>query len=520
MDMTGEQDADRRYRAVSSRDARFDGQFFFAVTSTGIFCRPSCPARTPARQNIRYFASAAAASRAGFRACRRCLPETVPGPPTDPAQVAGRALRLIDDGYVDRHSVPRLAAELGYTPRHLGRILETAYGASALDLARVRRAQLARELLLGTRLRSADIAYAAGFGSIRQFNDTIRAVFDLTPTQLRERAHRSATRTRGENPDPLVDPNGGGPAGLRLQVDLPLRPPYDAPGIMDFLEHRTIAGVEAIDRSADRLRYSRTLLLPGGPGAIRVEFARASATPGHWRAAAELELPRLADLGPATARIRRLFDLDADAPAIDAALGRGPLAAQVVARPGIRIPGAVDPMEITARAIVGQQISVAAAAGHLSRLTTVLGEPYTGGFPELSAYFPSAAALASGLPEAVPGHPDPDRPLRLPARPINTLRRLACALSTGALPTEGRAPDQLRDELLAHSGIGEWTTEYIVMRLTGDPDAWPVGDLHLRGIDPRGFAPWRSYAALHIWQRAAAGPGRSPRRSAPSKKDE
>ncbi|MCL1871796.1 MAG: helix-turn-helix domain-containing protein, partial [Promicromonosporaceae bacterium] len=414
-----------RYRAIAARDARFDGQFFTAVRTTHIYCRPSCPARTPRPENVTFYLTSAAAHEAGYRACKRCLPEAAPGTPEWNLRrdLAGRAMRLVTDGVVDREGVGGLAARLGYTPRHVHRLLTAELGAGPLALARAQRAQTARALLVGTDLRLADVAFAAGFGSIRQFNDTFLAVFDATPTAVRAAAGRVGAAASGPGDR------------VRLSLQLPVRQPFDAPGIFRFLAVRAVAGVEASSSGPDgTLRHARTLLLPHGPAALELT-AVPHTSPGGWTLTLGVELTSLADVATAVARARRLLDLDADPVAVDDALAADPaLASLVAATPGIRVPGAVDPHELVVRAIVGQQISVAAAAGHLGRLAAALGAPYESAFEGLTRLFPTAAAVAASVPVALPGTPgasDPARPLRLPARGV------AAAVGAARAPASG-----------------------------------------------------------------------------------
>ncbi|WP_434992598.1 DNA-3-methyladenine glycosylase 2 family protein [Arthrobacter sp. Ld5] len=492
----------QQYRAIDARDARFDGQFVTAVSSTGIYCRPSCPARTPKPANVTFYRTSAAAHDAGYRACRRCLPEAVPGDPewnlrTD---AAARAMRLIADGEVDRSGVPGLAARLGYSPRQLNRILRDELGAGALALARAHRAQTARTLLTATTLRFADVAFAAGFGSIRQFNDTIQQVFDLTPGQLRE----AAPRRRGTTGPPGADP--GGP--LRLSLSLPARLPYDN-GIFRFLAARAVPGPEI----ATATSYERLLRLPAGPAWFRAEAVRPQ---GNGRAAlpVTVSLTGLADLPPLLSRIRRLFDLDADPVAVDAALSRDARFAALVAEsPGLRLPGSLDPHETLIRAIAGQQVTVASATTALGRLAAAgpaVRMPGTG----LDRYFPSAEDLAAA----------PGRLLRGPRRRDAALRATAGKLAAGTLALGvGSAPAELREDLLRLDGVGPWTADYVAMRVLGQPDIQPAGDAAVRNGWARstqrsalgspttleaamtGVRPWRSYATLHLW-RAAAPP--------------
>jgi AraC family transcriptional regulator of adaptative response / DNA-3-methyladenine glycosylase II len=510
-----------RYRAIAARDARFDGQFFTAVRSTGIYCRPSCPARTPKPENVTFYLTSAAAHEAGYRACKRCLPEAAPGTPAWNLRrdLAGRAMRLVADGVVDREGVEGLAARLGYTPRHVHRLLVAELGAGPLALARAQRGQTARALLVGTDLRLSDVAFAAGFGSIRQFNDTVVEVFATTPTDLRARRRRTTSATSRRAPtDGLPAAEGG---AVRIALTLPVREPFDARGTLAFLAARAVDGVESVSLDGPLLRYARTLSLPRGPGAVEVT---AGPDIGPGRVALRLEVASLADVPVAVARVRRLLDLDADPGAVDAALGADPaLAPLVAATPGIRVPGTVDPHETVIRAIVGQQISVAAARTHLSRLTSGIGTPYASGIDGLTRLFPTAAQVADGGADH----------LRLPARTRQAVVDIARALAGGELAVGvGDDPDALRAALVARPGIGPWTAAYVAMRVLGDPDAWLDGDVALLagaralGLLPElsstsarhraladhatAWAPWRSYAAMHLWRATAPAPTTTP----------
>lgn len=584
---------DARYRAISTRDRRFDGQFFTGVKSTGIYCRPSCPARTPKPENVAFYSTSAAAQEAGFRACKRCLPEATPGTPEWNIRhdVAARAMRLIGDGVVDREGIEGLSSRLGYSARQLQRTLVAELGAAPLALARARRAQTARALLVGTDLLLADVAHAAGFGSVRQFNETFAQVFDATPTQIRERTRRRHSNApapdiarasaltsigTGITADSHTCSTPDGPASdasaqvnasaqgrtarsdsrINVRITLPVRDPFDAHSVFEFLAVRAIPGVESADLSdPDRLSYARTLSLPGGPGAVEVVASRLPRAVGSWRIEARLELSTLSDISVATARIRRLFDLDADAQGIDLALSADPALAPLVAQtPGIRVPGAVDPAELLIRAIIGQQISVAAARKHLTRLAHRAGEPYESSIPGLNLLFATPAAIAHAVPEPpAQGDLDPDRTLRLPRRSINTVRGAALALASGDLALHvGLDSADLRKRLVALPGVGEWTAAYVALRVLGDTDAWMIGDVALvagaralgllpnainddpahppapppsqRGKESaaskqaahralaeraRGWAPWRSYASMHLWQ-AAGSPSTRP----------
>jgi AraC family transcriptional regulator of adaptative response / DNA-3-methyladenine glycosylase II len=490
-----------RYRAMLARDARFDGQFITGVHSTGIYCRPSCPAVAPKPRNVSFYLTAAAAHEAGLRACKRCLPDAVPGSPEWDLRddLAARAMRLIADGVVERNGVPGLAARLGYTTRHLTRVLTAELGAGPLALARAHRAQVARNLLTATDLPASDVAFASGFGSIRQFNDTIRAVYERSPSELRASAGRAGTRRPDAGAAPTAPhPVGSGAGVVRLR--LPAREPFDAAGVFAWLAMRAVAGVEV----AEPGRYERTLRLPAGPARIVITDAGAGLD-------VEARLASLADLPPLVARVRRLFDLDADAVAIDAALAADPrLAPSVAATPGMRLPGALDAHELVFRALVGQQVSVAAARTALGRLTEALGDrmPAASEGDEPRLLFPTAAAIAA----------EGEQVLRGPAARIRTIVDVARRLDRGALLVSAdRSRAELHADLIAVPGIGPWTAGYIAMRVTRAPDVLLVSDLALRNgatrlglpgeasaLDREGrrWAPWRSYASMHLWRAA------------------
>ncbi len=544
----GDPQFDRRYRAISARDERFDGQFITAVTSTGIYCRPSCPARTPMPAHVIFFLTAAAAQQAGFRACRRCRPDASPGTPEWNLRhdLVSRAMRLIEDGIVDREGVDALASRLGHSPRHVQRLLVAELGAGPRALARARRVQTARSLLTSTDLSIADVAFAAGFGSVRQFNDTFREIFAERPREVR-------ARFRGHGPalPPSAErstPSGAQLPSVPLDVELPVRSPFDAVGVFRFLAERAITGVEIAEvGTPDRLRYARTLMLPHGPGALDLV-----ATPGGsdglrtWSVRAHLELSSLADVTPAVARARRLLDLDADPRAIDSALASDPaLAPLVAATPGVRLPGAVDPQELVVRAMVGQQISVTTARAHLSRLTAEIGEPVHSSIPGLTRLFPATASIAALTRPDTGDTLDPDRPLRLPGAQLRAVIDVARAFEAGELTIhQAMEPADVRERLLARPGIGPWTTAYVVLRLFNDPDVWLTGDVALLAgaravgligsLTPDGgsrpplrrlhatladradaWAPWRSYAVIHLWRAATATTHTSPPLSIP-----
>ncbi len=479
---------ERCYRAVTTRDARFDGQFVTAVRTTGIYCRPSCPAITPKRANVTFLPTAAAAQQSGFRACRRCLPDAAPGSPlwNTRADLAARAMRLIADGVIERGGVPALAGSLGYSQRQLTRVLTTELGAGPLALARAHRAHTARLLIQTTRMPMSDVAFAAGFASIRQFNDTVREVFAVSPTVLREESRR----LRG---DTLPATNGV------LTLRLPYREPLDAGWLTWFLSSHAVPGLDSWEDG----HYTRGLRTPHGHATVRL-----SVQPGHVRAG--LSLHDMRDLAPTVARLRHLLDLDADPVGIDEALtaagresGRGPAFG-----PGIRVPGCIDGPELLLRTMIGQQISVAAAATHTARLVEALGEDIGGPVPRL---FPTPEAIAEHGAGVLTG----------PARRTASIVAAARALASGELSLHaGRTATDLRRDLLALDGVGPWTADYVTMRLLADPDVLMHTDLVVRrgatllGIDltdTARWSPWRSYLSMHLWKQAlAARPAPAP----------
>jgi AraC family transcriptional regulator of adaptative response / DNA-3-methyladenine glycosylase II len=485
-------DEETAYQAVRSRDARFDGVFFTAVRTTGIYCRPSCPAVTPKRQNVTFYRTAAAAQGAGYRACRRCRPDAVPGSPEWDirADLVGRAMRLIRDGVVDREGVAGIARRLGYSERQVHRQLTAELGAGPVALARAQRAQAARILLQTTELPVTQVAFAAGFTSVRQFNDSIREIYARTPTQLRQvaRMHKSS------------EPGSPGTTGVPLR--LAYRGAYQASGVFDFLARRAVPGIEEVTGAPGTRTYRRTLRLPYGAGMAEVDEARG---PGWLNC--RLRLTDLRDLTTAVQRIRRLFDLDADPDAVGELLASDPvLAPAVAARPGVRSPGAAEPFELGIRAVIGQQITVARARTMVGALVTAYGEKLPGE-PDgtLTRLFPAADTLAAaGFTEL--GMPDARR---------RTLRVLAGAVADGALRLDpGVDRDEAADRLLGLPGIGPWTTGYIRMRALGDPDVFLPTDAGVRrglaalGIDgspktasavAEAWRPWRSYALHHLW---------------------
>ncbi len=483
-------DAESCYRAVKSRDRRFDGVFYTAVRTTGIYCRPSCPARTPGFQNVTFHPSAASAQAAGYRACKRCLPDATPGSPDwdVAATAAGRAMRLIADGVVDREGVEGLAARVGYTPRHLTRLLTGELGAGPLALARARRAQTARVLIETTDLTYADIAFASGFSSVRQFNDTIREVYASSPTALRGR-------------------RGGRPATGTVTMRLAVRTPYDGSALLAFLALRAVPGVEA----AGEGWYARTLSLPRGTGTVRLELPDV-AEPGQTAfATATFTLEDLRDTTAATERVRRMLDADCDPVAVADAFAGDPVIGPLVrARPGLRVPGHVDGPEIAVRAVLGQQVSVAGARTVAARLVEQHGRPLAQPQDGLTHLFPDAGTFAALDPEELP----------MPRSRGRALVALCAALAGGDIALD-RGPDRddVRRALLDIPGIGPWTADYVALRALGHPDVFLPTDIGIRdalaglGRDPstatqlaEGWRPWRSYAQLHLWQSLTDAP--------------
>ncbi|WP_374210327.1 DNA-3-methyladenine glycosylase 2 family protein [Streptomyces sp. CL12-4] len=451
---------DSRYEAVRSRDARFDGVFFFAVETTGIYCRPSCPAVTPKRHNVRFFATAAAAQGSGFRACRRCRPDAVPGSAdwNVRADVVGRAMRLIGDGVVDREGVTGLAGRLGYSARQVQRQLTAELGAGPVALARAQRAHTARVLLQTTGLPVTEIAFASGFASVRQFNDTIKAVYAATPSAVRAAAPaRDRVSRRAATPS----------AGIPLR--LAHRGPYRAGPVFDLLQREAVAGIEEVSGPPGRRVYRRTLRLPYGTGIVAVEErpGRPRTGSGGWLEA-RLHLTDLRDLTTSVQRLRRLFDLDADPYAVDERLGADPrLAPLVAARPGLRSPGTADPDELAVRALVGR--------AEAERLVQRYGKALDAPCGTLTHLFPEPAVLAGSEPHGTAG-------------------ALAAALADGALRLDpGADRDDAERALLALPGLDPRTAAVIRTRALGDPDVAPPGpDV------PDTWRPWRSYALNHL----------------------
>ncbi|GHB46841.1 DNA-3-methyladenine glycosylase [Streptomyces xanthochromogenes] len=474
-------DTERCVRAVQSKDARFDGWFFTAVLTTRIYCRPSCPVVPPKVENMTFYPSAAACQQAGFRACKRCRPDTTPGSPEWNARAdsVARAMRLIRDGVVDREGVPGLAARLGYSARQIERQLLAELGAGPLALARAQRAQTARLLIETTPLPMAEVAFAAGFSSIRTFNDTVREVFALAPTELRTRAARGIAR---QTPGAIT---------LRLPFRAPLTP-------HNLFGHLAATGVPGVEEWRDGA-FRRTLSLPYGHGIAEL-------TPQPEHIGCVLHLTDLRDLTIAISRCRWMLDLDADPVAVDDRLRADPLLAPLVDKaPGRRVPRTVDAAEFAVRAVLGQQVSTAAARTHAARLVLAHGESVDDPAGGLTHLFPTPEQLAAIDPET----------LALPRSRRVTLTTLVAALADGTLRLGLDSDwDRARAQLIELPGFGPWTVEAIAMRALGDPDAFLPTDLGMRraaqnlglpatpaALTTRAAAwrPWRAYAVQYLW---------------------
>jgi AraC family transcriptional regulator, regulatory protein of adaptative response / DNA-3-methyladenine glycosylase II len=474
-------DKESCYRAVKSRDRRFDGVFYTAVHTTGIYCRPSCPARTPAYRNVTFHPTAAAAQTAGFRACKRCLPDATPGSPEwdVAADAAGRAMRLIADGVVDREGVEGLARRVGYTSRHLTRLLTSELGAGPLALARAKRAQTARVLVETTEMALSDVAFAAGFSSIRQFNETVREVYALSPTELRgrRRGPRAATGT--------------------LSLRLAVRTPFAGDAMLRFLAYHLVPGVE----TAGPGWYARTLDLPHGPGTVRLDLPQAGAAGETAFVTARFTLADIRDTSAAVERARRLVDADCDPVSVDDHFAGNRVVGPLVrVTPGLRVPGQVDGDETAMRTVIGQQVSVAGARTVTGRIVAEHGRRIATDLPGLTHLFPDAVTFA-GL--------DPVR-LPMPRARGRALVALGAALASGEVALD-RGPDRddVRRRLLALPGVGPWTADYVAMRALGHPDVFLPTDIGVRNAllglghppvaDDSQWRPWRSYALMHLW---------------------
>ncbi|HEX4763907.1 MAG TPA: DNA-3-methyladenine glycosylase 2 [Usitatibacter sp.] len=461
------------YRALRSHDARFDGRFFVGVATTRIYCRPVCTARTPLKEHCRYFPSAAAAEAGGFRPCLRCRPELAPGFATVDAnrRLAQAAAGLIDDGRLVDARLPDIAGTLGVTDRHLRRVFQDEFGVSPIAYAQTQRLLLAKRLLTDTAMPVVDVAMASGFASLRRFNHLFRTRYRLTPAELRRKA-------------PARQP------GDTLAFDIAYRPPYDWGAMLAFLQKRAIAGVEAIDHNA----YVRTVRIGKSQGFIRVEPSkRRSALKVTVSASLATAIP------PLLARVKHLFDVACHPDEIGEALG-----ALASRHPGLRLPGAMDGFEIAVRAILGQQVTVAAASTIAGRFAAAFGDPIDTPHATLTRLFPSAATIAALAPGEIARH-------GIIASRARAIVALAREIHEGRLRLEPSAPvDATLAALERVPGIGPWTAQYIAMRALAWPDAFPHIDVAvvkaMKLTPARALAradawrPWRAYAVLHLWK--------------------
>jgi len=479
-------DHDVCYCALKHRDARFDGRFFVGVKTTGVYCRPICPARTPYSKNVTFYLTAAAAQEAGFRPCLRCRPETAPdmGAWRRTSQTVSRALGLIEHGALDHGNVEQLSGRLGVGERQLRRLFREHLGASPIAVAQTRRILLAKQLIHESRLTMTDIAFASGFSSIRRFNETFLALFGRAPTDIRRRG----------GPEVAAASEGEFSLFLRYQ------PPYDWPAMLDFLLHRMIPGIESV---ADGC-YSRTIELDGVHGSVAVSPAVGNAL------CARICFRRLSLLPIIIARLRRVFDLAADPRSISAHLAKDATLAPLIAkRPGLRVPGAWDGFELAIRSVLGQQISVAAAVRLAGRLVAAHGVRIASADRTLTHLFPQPRVLAKA---DLTG-------LGLPRSRAATLSAVAAAaVADSDLFGATRSLEETVHRLRAIGGIGEWTAQYIALRQLREPDAFPAADIGLtRALTDRQgrrpsvgellsraeqWRPWRAYAAQHLWASA------------------
>jgi AraC family transcriptional regulator, regulatory protein of adaptative response / DNA-3-methyladenine glycosylase II len=471
-------DFDACYEAIKTRDARFDGRFFTAVKSTGIYCRPICPARTPGRAKVSFFPFAAAAEEAGFRACRRCRPDRSPDSPDWDwrGDLIGRALRLISSGMADADGIPGVADRLGVSERHLRRLFVTELGAAPGAVARTHRNQLARRLIEESSMSLSDVAHAAGFASIRRFNQSIREAFGRTPSELRT---ASGTRSR---------------SGCTLR--LPYRKPLDTDHLFAYLAGRATPGVEEVDGNI----YRRTVSLGDARGIVTIELI-------DDEIILDARLDDVSGLASVVRRARHMLDLDADPAAIATHLQRDPKLRRTIGRfPGLRVPGAFDGFELAVRAILGQQVSVKAATTLAGRLATTFGEPLEEPEGRLTHYFPRPEVLVDAPIESI----------GLPTKRAATVRVLSEAVAGGEITLDGTADDEeVKARLLELPGFGPWTVSYIAMRALRDPNAFPASDLgikhafeNLKITDKNRaerWSPWGAYATMYLWAGLTTG---------------
>jgi AraC family transcriptional regulator of adaptative response / DNA-3-methyladenine glycosylase II len=484
-----QQDTRRLYKALTARDARFDGIFFVGVTSTGIYCRPICPARTPRERNCRFFETAHQAEGAGFRPCLRCRPELAPGSaPVDDAQrIARLIVQRLEEGQLDEKTgLEAIADQFELSSRQIRRIVGKELGVAPIKLLQTRRLLLAKQLLTETALPVTEVAYASGFASLRRFNDAFSARYGMPPTRLRRKATDDVSALAGET----------------SILQLAYRPPYDWDGVLAFLGARALRGIEHV---ADGT-YARTVQLGSATGWIRV-----SRSPGRHALRVELTNSLMPVLPALLGRVRALFDLDARPDVIARQLRKDArLAPAVKANPGLRVPGAFDGFEMGVRAVIGQQVTVRAATTIAGRFVEAFGEPIETPVAELNRLTPLAARVAEATVDDIAGH-------GLIAARCRSIIALAEAQVTGSLSLDGgthHSPEEAIRRLAELPGIGQWTAHYIAMRALRWPDAFPKEDIAVRnelgGVTAREaeilsqpWRPWRSYAVMHVWAMAA-----------------
>lgn len=459
-------------KARQARDPRFDGRFFIAVRTTGIYCRPVCPVKMPKMENVTFFASAAAAMEAGYRPCLRCRPEASPGTPAwrGSSTTVTRALRLINEGALDERGVRELCDRLGVTPRHLTRLFAKHLGASPKTVAQTRRLQFAKKLIDDSLLSMIEIAMSSGYGSVRRFNDHCKQTYGKTPTQLRAKQH---------------------PAGGRLELKIAYREPYDFLHLLDFYRVRAIPGIETVTD-----QYERSFYLDGEPGRLRVRQDKPNA-----QLICTVEGGSSKSLMHILERVRRMFDVDAIPEEVNKVLRQdSDLRVLVKQAPGLRLPGAFDRFEITVRAIVGQQVSVKGATTVMGRIVEAYGMATTVG-----SIFPDPASLAKLIPEDLP----------MPVKRAQAIRELSRRVSVGEIQLDQLDEDLLFEQLVDVPGIGPWTAQYVSLRAQGNPDSFLHGDLVIKKVANRLFGkcteeelivraqswrPWRGYAGMHLWR--------------------
>lgn len=496
-------DVESCYRALRARDERFDGVFYVGVKTTGIYCRPICPARTPRRERCEFFERAAQAEGAGYRACLRCRPELAPGGGAvdSVSRLVRDAMACIETGFLNDHSIHELASSLSVSTRHLRRVMEAEIGVSPVALAQTRRLSLAKQLIQDTQLPLSDVAFAAGFNSVRRFNALIRERFGRTPSEMRRGHDTGATRGRRGAPSHASD--------VCVPLRLDYRPPFAWSDMLTFLQHRAIPGVEVSEND----EYRRSVAIDGKVGWLAVR-----ADPARDCLRARVSLSLVGRLMPIVVRIRSLFDLDAHPDRIVEQLRDDPvLGERVRARPGLRVPGAFDGFETAVRTILGQQVSVRGATTLSGRFVERFGKKLTPDHVDaapdaplgVTMVFPDPATIAATRVEEI-------REIGLPAARARTILELAQALVSGRVElSPSAAPEAFIEDLQALPGIGPWTAHYLAMRVLHWPDAFPAGDLGVRNAlgaknarDARARAtawqPWRAYAVMHLWRSLGA----------------